>query len=81
MTPPPMSPGPAAAMADAKAKAKQLADLAGVKLGDPTYINESGGFVPLPRSLKRPAGGRRDTPISPGTKDITLNVQVTYSID
>ena len=71
------------AMADAKAKAKQLANQAGVKLGAPTYINESGGFVPLPSvpmSISQAAGAPA-TPISAGTNDITVDVQVTYSID
>lgn len=68
------------AMADAKAKAKQLANLAGVKLGAPTYINESGGFVPLPATTLN-AASSAPTPISPGTTDITVDVQVTYSID
>lgn len=71
------------AMADAKAKATQLANQAGVKLGGPTYINESGGFVPLPAvplAISQ-AGGASSTPISPGTNDVTVNVQVTYDID
>ena len=35
------------AMADAKAKAEQLAQLAGVTLGKPTYIAESGSYMPM----------------------------------
>ena len=35
------------AMADAKAKAEQLAALAGVTLGKPTYIAESGSYMPM----------------------------------
>jgi uncharacterized protein YggE len=71
------------AVADAKAKAKQLADLAGVKLGAPTYISESGGYVPLPavRNAAPAAPSAATTPVSPGETDITVNVQVTYSID
>jgi uncharacterized protein YggE len=72
------------AMADAKAKAKQLADLAGVKLGAPTYINESGGFVPLQTTFVNGASAApavAPTPVSPGTTDITLTVQITYSIN
>jgi uncharacterized protein YggE len=73
------------AMADAKAKAKQLADSSGVKLGAPVYINEySGAAVPLPQTISN--GGvvvpsAAPTPISAGTTDITVDVQVTYSID
>ncbi|MEE8194152.1 MAG: SIMPL domain-containing protein [Dehalococcoidales bacterium] len=69
------------AMADAKAKAKQLADLGGVKLGKPTYINEYGGYIsPV---VFRDFGlieGAATTPISPGETEIQLTVQVVYSI-
>lgn len=74
------------AMANAQAKAKQLADLAGVKLGKPTYINESGGFIPLrqeffPVPAPMPAFAGAPTPILPGEQEIRLNVQVVYDID
>jgi len=72
------------AMADAKAKAKQMADLAGVKLGAPTYINESGGFVPLPATVTNSGSATpafAPTPVSPGTTDITVDVQINYNID
>ena len=73
------------AMADAQAKAKQLSDSAGVKLGEPTYISESGGYIPVP-IIREVAGGAPMpapapiAPISPGETEITLNVQVAYSI-
>lgn len=74
------------AMADAEAKAKQLANLSGVKLGKPIYINESGGFIPLrqeffPVPAPSPAFGAAPTPILPGEQEIRLNVQVVYEID
>jgi len=71
------------AVADAEAKAKQLADLSGVKLGKPTYINESGGFTPViraPYPEMAPAPAAPPTPISPGETEIRLSVQVVYSI-
>lgn len=70
------------AMNDAKARAKQLADLAGVKLGTPNYINETSTFVPItPPPIALPsAPSPAPTPISPGEIDITINVQVVYSI-
>ena len=43
------------AMADAEAKAEQLAELAGVKLGKPTYISESGAYMPVVREYYAPA--------------------------
>ncbi len=72
------------AMADAEAKAKQLADLADVRLTKPTYINESGGFIPVPspilyRAEMAPAAA--PPPISPGEIEIRLSVQVVYSIN
>ncbi|MFQ6121791.1 MAG: SIMPL domain-containing protein [Dehalococcoidales bacterium] len=75
------------AMADAEAKAKQLAELSGVKLGRPTYINESGGLIPPPPIPYRaevemapvPAPAP-PPPISPGETEVRLTVQVVYSI-
>ncbi len=70
------------AVADARAKGEQLAELAGVKLGKPTYISEwasypassreiyYGGAVPVPAA----------TPISPGELELTISVQVAYAI-
>jgi uncharacterized protein YggE len=71
------------AMADAKAKAGQLADLAGVKLGQPTYVSEGTIYPPV---VYRDAGmmavpeAAPTTPISPGEIELTLNVQVAYAI-
>jgi len=72
------------AMADARAKAEQLAELAGVTLGKPTYISES-AYTPFPVYrqvfLEKMAGApMMETPISPGEMEISLNVQVTYAI-
>ena len=68
------------AMADAEAKAKQLADAAGVKLGTPTYINESSGYTTVFRGDIAFAEAAPAPPISPGETEISLNVQVAYSI-
>jgi uncharacterized protein YggE len=70
------------AMADAKAKAEQLADLAGVNLGRPTYISEGTIYPPV---VYRDAGMEEmapapTTPISPGEIDLSLTVQVAYAI-
>ncbi len=72
------------AVAEAKAKAKQLAGLAGVTLGKPTYISES-TYTPGPiyrQDLVEKAAGAPavETPISPGEIEITLTVQVAYAI-
>jgi uncharacterized protein YggE len=70
------------AMTDAKAKAEQLADLAGVSLGKPTYISE--GTI-TPPVIYRDAGTvltppAPTTPVSPGEIELTLDVQVAYAI-
>lgn len=55
------------AMLDAKAKAEQMADLAGVELGKPIYISESGGYIPTSYPVRSYAEGASvTTPISPG---------------
>jgi len=74
------------AMEDAQEKAKQLAKLAGVELGNPTYINEGGIYFPVTRdlywesSVVPAAAPVPTTSISPGENEIRLTVQVVYSI-
>lgn len=73
------------AVADAAAKAKKLADTAGVKLGKATYISES-SYIPSPiyRDVATATEGvpapTPTTPVSPGEMDITVNVQMGYAI-
>ncbi len=72
------------AMADARKRAEQLADLAGVSLGAPRTISESRGGGPIPFAAD--TGGFRveaqaATPISPGETEIALTVFVVYSIE
>jgi uncharacterized protein YggE len=69
------------AMANAYDTATQLAKLAGVKLGKPISISESSSTPPYPVYSKDAiAGSSSSTPISAGTLDITLDVQVVYTI-
>ena len=74
------------AMADAEAKAEQLAKAAGVRLGTPTYVSESTYMTSpiFPRAAMEavPAPGieMAETPISPGEMEIRTTVQVAYSI-
>ena len=73
------------AVADAEAKAKQLAEVAGVKLGKPTCISES-SYIPGPiyrqdMLMEKAAGAPMvETPISPGEMEISLTLQVAYAI-
>ena len=74
----------AMAIADAQAKAEHLAALAGVDLGRPFYISESGGFVPIYRDYgygMLEAGAVPPTPISPGETEVTLTVQMAFAIE
>jgi uncharacterized protein YggE len=73
------------AMGDAEAKARQLTQLAGVTLGRPTFITESTPFAPpiYPRAVFEGApvpAPAAPPPISPGETEISLTVQVVYSI-
>ena len=70
------------AMADAKAKAEQLAELADGRLGKATYISES-SYVPPPiyrQDIYEEAMPAATTPISPGEMEVSLTVQVTYAL-
>ena len=70
------------AMAESKDKAKQLANLADVTLGKPTYISESIQAPPpiYPRAVYEQAPVPGAAPISPGEMEISLTVQVAYAI-
>lgn len=71
------------AVATAAAKAKTLAESAGVKLGKPVYITES-SYIPGPvyRDIAKAEAGvpTVQTPISPGETEITVTVQINYAI-
>ena len=72
------------AMADARGKAGQLAELAEVKLGKPSYISEGAIYAPpIYRQdfAEKVAGApAMETPIVPGELEISLTVQVAYAI-
>ena len=71
------------AMADALNKAEQLADLAGVELGAPTYISEGSVYSLVDyrdSGMAVPTEEGYETSISPGEIDVTLAVQVAYAI-
>ncbi|MFC2021105.1 SIMPL domain-containing protein [Chloroflexota bacterium] len=71
-----------AAMKAAKEKATQLASLANITLGDPTYVTENSFSAPpiYRESLPMAGAAKMETSISPGETEITLSVQVTYAI-
>ena len=74
------------ATADAKARAEKLAKQTGVKLGTPTYISESVYMPPVYEGMiyaieaPIPAPAPIEPSISSGEVEISLTVQVAYSI-
>jgi uncharacterized protein len=78
------------AMDTAKSKAEELAKLAGVTLGKPTYVAENAQYTPnygtSYANFSYSAGGAVPAPvlatpsISSGETKITLSVQVSYSV-
>ena len=74
----------AAAMAEAKAKAQTLADAAGISIGGVASISETVAPIPYPIYYGAAAGGAvgKDvqTPVQPGTNEISVTVTVVYLI-
>jgi uncharacterized protein YggE len=73
----------AKALEDAEEKARQIADKAGLRLGNPTYINETSSYYPYSVSAAYPMAVpmiESGTSISPGETTITVYVQVAYGI-
>lgn len=75
-----------AAWNDAEQKAQQLADLAGVTLGEPTTINESFSPRPSPFDYRDVAFAAEDgagftTPIVPGEQSVAVSLNIQFSID
>jgi uncharacterized protein YggE len=77
------------AVEDLMAKAQQIADLAGVRLGRPVFLSEGGGFAPLPigsflggddRAYAYAQETAQLTLISGGQLTVTVNVQGGFSI-
>jgi len=72
------------AMADARTRAEQLANLGKVKLGRPSYINETGAYMPVVRDFYAESAmlaSAAPTPVSAGEMEISLSVQVVYGIE
>lgn len=70
------------AVADARARAEQLAALTGITLGTPTVIVEgtSGGSdMPFP-AMAQAYGAGGAAPIESGQLSVTVQVRITYSI-
>lgn len=73
------------AIANAKAKAQQLAEGLGVTLGEPQSINEFGYVEPVPLKVMAleaagMGGGAGPVPVSPGQLSVTVEVSVSWII-
>ncbi len=72
------------AVADARAKAEELAELNGVTAGDVVSISEvignGGGYYNSNFAEVSRAMGGGGTPVSPGQLDLTMQLQVVYTI-
>jgi uncharacterized protein YggE len=72
------------AIEDAAAKAKQMAQVAGIKLGKLLYISEGAAYVPqvVVRDFLSKAEGAAPAPtsISPGELEVQVTVQMVYDI-
>jgi uncharacterized protein YggE len=72
------------AMADARARAEELAEIAGVSLGQVVVINEGGGgFAPFAfdAAMSQAGMGGGGAVIEPGQLSVSMQVQVTYAIE
>jgi uncharacterized protein YggE len=76
------------AFAKAKQKAKEMADAAGVKLGKVVTFSEGYDYYPQPMynyktsiGLGGVAESYDSATIEPGSKEMTMNVSVTYEIE
>jgi uncharacterized protein YggE len=71
------------AVADARARAEGLADLAGVKLGKPISVTETTGTPPIPLKAVAPMAGSAEatTPIQAGELEVSVTVDVLFAIE
>ena len=73
------------AVEDARQKAEALAELAGVKMGKPLSIFESGGPVPVSyrgaAEMEALPAAEPPTPIEVGELEVSIDVQIVYAIE
>jgi uncharacterized protein len=71
----------------AKQKAKEMADAAGVKLGKVVTFSEGDSYYPpvyanyAMKAMDSAGAAMPEASIEPGSKDVNLNVSVTYEIE
>lgn len=69
----------AAAVAEARAKADQLASAAGVRLGPVLSITEQGDGQPMPMLAR--AEAMSDAKVAPGSVGVRVSVEIVYGIE
>jgi uncharacterized protein YggE len=71
------------AVADARARAEDLAEQAGVKLGKPISISETTAVPPSPflEAIPSARGAQEATPIQTGELEVSVTVDVTFAIE
>ncbi len=74
-----------AALANAEAKAQQIADQLGISLGRPTLVIETGNNAPVPVYAAQGLGGGAamdvaSPSVTPGSFSVTVSVQIVYAI-
>jgi hypothetical protein len=67
-----------AAVTQAKEKAKQLADAAGVSLGPLLSITEGSSTPPTPYAAQ--AKALNDVPVEPGSQELHITVDLVYAV-
>ena len=68
------------AVADARTKAEELADAAGLSLGPIVAISEVASAVGPAYDMQRAGGQGAGAPIAPGTNTVTANVEVVFEL-
>lgn len=68
------------AVREAAAKARTMAEAAGITLGPVLSIQESGGGYQPPRPMVMMAAQAREVAIAPGESNVSVSVTITYGI-
>lgn len=68
------------AIADARAKAEQLARELGATLGDPIFVEETSVNVPGPVMMRMAADSAESTQVAAGSLEISVGVRVRWAI-
>ena len=68
------------AVADAKSRAENLAQLNGVQLGEVLTVSEVIGASAYPMAYDAKGMGGGGTPVQPGELEMSMSIQITYAV-